>query len=288
VRPGRYSSCRKLDNVGDAAKLGKASSRIAKAGSKADDVAASCRANSFVPGTEVLMADGSTKPIEQVEVGDWVWAANPETGEQGPRQVTDLIVGDGDIDLVDIVIDDDLVTATGRHPFWVDDQGRWVDAEDLASGDLLLLADGSTVEVERVSQRSAVQRVHNLTVDGIHTYFLVAGDDEVLVHNCGVGQHLTTSGDTVLGHEGWVERAKSVGASYFSIDRSAWDTMSEAERWTANRKFLDTIASRGDRVRLSVPSGSIRPSSTLAKEIDYLINQHGYVWKNQWALRPGG
>ncbi len=29
------------------------------------------------------MADGSTEPIEHIELGDEVWAADPETGEAG-------------------------------------------------------------------------------------------------------------------------------------------------------------------------------------------------------------
>ncbi|WP_282572384.1 hypothetical protein [Streptomyces sp. D2-8] len=33
--------------------------------------------NSFVPGTRVLMAAGSTKPIEKVDVGDKVIATDP-------------------------------------------------------------------------------------------------------------------------------------------------------------------------------------------------------------------
>ena len=42
----------------------------------------SCKtSNSFTPGTLVLMADGSTKPIEDVETGDKVLATDPETGE---------------------------------------------------------------------------------------------------------------------------------------------------------------------------------------------------------------
>ncbi|WP_433517740.1 Hint domain-containing homing endonuclease [Nonomuraea sp. CA-143628] len=36
--------------------------------------------NSFVPGTKVLMADGSAKPIEGVKIGDQVVAADPVTG----------------------------------------------------------------------------------------------------------------------------------------------------------------------------------------------------------------
>jgi hypothetical protein len=46
-------------------------------------VAEGCEAlsNSFVPGTAVLLADGSSKPIEKLEVGDVVVATDPETGK---------------------------------------------------------------------------------------------------------------------------------------------------------------------------------------------------------------
>lgn len=89
----------------------------------------SCRTNSFVPATLVLMADGTTTPIADVDVGDMVMVSDPETGESGRRRVTDTIVGDGTKELVDIEIDGNVITATNRHPFWVD-EGHWVDAED--------------------------------------------------------------------------------------------------------------------------------------------------------------
>nr|WP_308340505.1 MULTISPECIES: Hint domain-containing homing endonuclease [unclassified Streptomyces] len=44
--------------------------------------------NSFTPGTKVLMADGSTKPIEDVKVGDKVKATDPKTGETRIETVT--------------------------------------------------------------------------------------------------------------------------------------------------------------------------------------------------------
>lgn len=151
-----------------------------------DDIAAAaCRTNSFVPGTEVLMADGTTEPIEDVEIGDYVWATDPETGEAGPRQVVDTIVGDGVKQIVEIDALGDTIIATGGHPFWVANDGAWIDAEDLDVGDRLLLADGGTTPVTAIDKRGAVQRVHNLTVDGIHTYFVVVGDGEALVHNSG-------------------------------------------------------------------------------------------------------
>ena len=157
---------------------------VAPASAVDDLLGAACRTNSFVPGTEVLMADGTTEPIEDVEIGDWVWAHDPETGETGARRVVDTIVGDGEKQLVDIEVLGDTVTATAGHPFWVDDEGRWVDAGELEVGDRLLLPDGSSLGLTGVEGRVEAQRVHNLTVEGVHTYYVSVGDEQVLVHNC--------------------------------------------------------------------------------------------------------
>ncbi|MFV2013776.1 MULTISPECIES: Hint domain-containing protein, partial [unclassified Micromonospora] len=51
--------------------------------------------NSFTPGTKVLTADGTTKPIEQVKPGDKVIATDPETGTTSIETVTATITGDG-------------------------------------------------------------------------------------------------------------------------------------------------------------------------------------------------
>lgn len=45
------------------------------------------KACSFAGATVVLMADGTKKPIEDVEVGDKVIATDPETGEQEAKTV---------------------------------------------------------------------------------------------------------------------------------------------------------------------------------------------------------
>jgi hypothetical protein len=128
---------------------------------------------------------GCTKPIEDIGVGDLVWATDPETGEVGPRPVTDLIVGTGDKTLVDITIDGDTITATDEHPFWVNNQGQWVDAEDLQPGDLLLGSSGATISIDDVTvRRVADEAVHNLTVADLRTYHVQTGPHAVLVHNC--------------------------------------------------------------------------------------------------------
>jgi hypothetical protein len=157
--------------------------------------------NSFVPGTGVLMADGSTKPIEDVDNGDRVWAADPETGEAGPRAITALITGHGDKTLVNITINDDTITATDEHPFWVNSRGEWIDAEDVQPGDLLLDNTGVTLTVDEVTIRNTIdQTVHNLTIDDLHTYYVRVGGVAALVHNssCPTIFSVNSAGETSI------------------------------------------------------------------------------------------
>ncbi|MGO1056609.1 polymorphic toxin-type HINT domain-containing protein [Crossiella sp. CA198] len=179
-------------------KVRPAKALLAKVDSIADDLKAnggSCPRQSFVPGTRVLLADGSSKPIEEIRIGDRVRAADPEKGQSGARKVVGTVTSESVKHLVTVTVDTDgdrgeatgSVVATANHPFWVDNQGRWVHAGELKSGDQVLDAAGSRVSVVATSERVAIQRVHNLTVDGIHTYYALAGVTPVVVHNCGNG-----------------------------------------------------------------------------------------------------
>ncbi|WP_235439244.1 ricin-type beta-trefoil lectin domain protein [Streptomyces yangpuensis] len=151
-------------------------------------------ANSFATGTFVLMADGTSKPIEELEIGEQVLATDPETGETVARDVTATILGTGSKDLVEIKVDTDgdpdtapdLITATDKHPFWVISLAKWVDAAELQPGQWLRTGNGTHVQVASV-RKWATQKttVHNLTVSDLHTYYVLAGATPVLVHNCG-------------------------------------------------------------------------------------------------------
>ncbi|MFC3502244.1 LamG-like jellyroll fold domain-containing protein [Micromonospora krabiensis] len=152
------------------------------------------KCNSFTAETRVLMADGSRKAISAVRVGDRVLATDPTTGRTEARLVTALIVGTGMKKLVDITVDVDgakgdrtgQLTATDGHPFWLDYQGRWSEAKDLQPGYVFETADHRPASVAEVRKRSEWQTAYNLTVDGLHTYYVVAGDRPVLSHNCEV------------------------------------------------------------------------------------------------------
>jgi hypothetical protein len=153
-----------------------------------DIVQGACRVpHSFVPGTEVLMADGTTKPIEDVEVGDEIIATDPETGEQQKRSVVATITTEDDKDFVNLTVDTNegsgVLVATTTHPFWVEKHSAWVDAGDLVAGMELQAPDGSTAFVKTVQNFTKLQRTHDLTINDVHTYYVLAGETPVLVHN---------------------------------------------------------------------------------------------------------
>nr|WP_184286692.1 RHS repeat-associated core domain-containing protein [Nocardiopsis algeriensis] len=190
---------------------------LLKANKKVNNLGRKC--NSFMPGTRVVMADGSTKPIEDVEIGDSVLATNPETGEQTARTVLATIIGSGSKHLVEIMVDPtterdapegengqtdsgsedqieqsgipgpvaagDVIVATDEHPFWVPELGAWLYAIDLSPGTWLQTSAGTWVQVNAVRSWTQSATVHNLTVQGVHTYHAAAGPLDVLSHNSG-------------------------------------------------------------------------------------------------------
>ncbi|MEV4604895.1 polymorphic toxin-type HINT domain-containing protein [Amycolatopsis sp. NPDC049253] len=142
--------------------------------------------NSFAPGTLVLMADGHRRPVEDVRLGGRVLDTDVETGRSMSREVVATIAGQGWKHLVEITVaGQSPIIATDGHPFWEPDRRRWVQAADLNAGNRLRNDDGTTVEVTNSRHWDAPARVLNLTVETDHTYYVVAGDRPVLVHDAG-------------------------------------------------------------------------------------------------------
>ncbi|MCX4729508.1 polymorphic toxin-type HINT domain-containing protein [Streptomyces sp. NBC_01363] len=147
--------------------------------------------NSFTADTPVAMADGTSKPIKDIKTGDKVLATDPQTGETGPRAVTALIEGNGEKQLVDLTIDTDQaqntkngnITATEGHPFWVPAFHQWIEAGNLKAGQWLQTSAGTWVQITATKHRAQSTKVYNLTVDDLHTYYVLAGETPVLVHN---------------------------------------------------------------------------------------------------------
>ncbi|WP_156753515.1 polymorphic toxin-type HINT domain-containing protein [Actinokineospora pegani] len=139
--------------------------------------------NSFPRDTPVLMADGTNKPIAEVKPGDKVMATDPATGVSAPKVVTATKVTDGQRLMVGITTAEGTVTATDDHPFWLPRENRWTNADELKAGDWLWTSAGTAVQITAIHTRYASQRVHNFTVEGLHTYYVLVGETPVLTHN---------------------------------------------------------------------------------------------------------
>ncbi|MFE3500293.1 polymorphic toxin-type HINT domain-containing protein [Kitasatospora sp. NPDC059160] len=154
--------------------------------------------DSFPPNTLVLMADGTTKAIGEVQPGDTVEASDPQTGETTGKPVTDKIVTPDDSRFTDLTLakadkngtpgTETKLTSTAHHPYWDETAHQWVQAENLQPGHRLSTSDREPLLV--VSIRTYItepQAAHNLTIADIHTYYVLAGTTPVLVHNTGPG-----------------------------------------------------------------------------------------------------
>ncbi|MFG2334627.1 polymorphic toxin-type HINT domain-containing protein [Streptomyces sp. NPDC048604] len=151
-----------------------------------DDKPTTCPvSHSFPPGTRVLAAGGLSLPIESVRLGDEVLATDPATGLTTLRTVTRTFTTHDDKDFTRLTTSAGTVTATDTHPFWLVDERRWADAGEIERGDLLRVPSGATLTVAKVDRFTQRQTTHDLTVAGLHSYYVGVGRGavSVLVHN---------------------------------------------------------------------------------------------------------
>jgi RHS repeat-associated protein len=179
------------------------------AGSTVEDTASSCKRHSFVPTTRVVMADGSTKAIKDIRLGDMVQSTDPMTGRTTSEPVVALHLNH-DSDMADVTVhvepskkaspsgDPHTVKTRGAshaystvlhmtqtHPLWDATSRAWVTAGQFRVGDRLLASTAAIVTVTAVRDYTLTRDMRDLTVGIIHTYYVVAGDTSILVHNVG-------------------------------------------------------------------------------------------------------
>ncbi|MDY7089929.1 MAG: GH-E family nuclease, partial [Actinomycetota bacterium] len=178
---------------------------------KGNDPQTAATCHSFAPDTRVLMADGTTRPIAEVNVGDKVTTTDPSTGQSSDQQVT-LLHANRDRELTDVTVStapaaaprtegegkggrstrgptESTLETTAHHPFWDATAGAWVDAAELTPGTSTLVGpDGQIQYVIAVHNFTGTEVMRDLTVATTHTYYVLAGTTPVLVHNCGGGE----------------------------------------------------------------------------------------------------
>ncbi|WP_405470869.1 ricin-type beta-trefoil lectin domain protein [Streptomyces canus] len=181
-----------------------------------------CLTDSFPAGTPVLLADGTTKPIDRIAYGDELLATDPDAGVTRPARVTATYSHPADRLLEITLADGGQILTTPGHRLYVTGRG-WVEASDLHLKDRLRTATGAADAVVGVRAVTAPQRVWDLTVADLHTFYVKAGATPVLVHNCG---ERWTSHGSLRDHFGWhgaevgaqSEREYEAGAAVLACD----------------------------------------------------------------------
>jgi hypothetical protein len=142
----------------------------------------------FAEGTAVLAVAGAVA-IENIEIGDLVWAYDETTGDVALKEVVQTFENET-YELTTVRTNDGQeIVSTPEHPYFVQDRG-WILAKDLRAGDKLLNVNGDVVIVEWV-QHEILENpitVYNFEVADYHTYFVAQNinapiQEFVLVHN---------------------------------------------------------------------------------------------------------
>ena len=136
----------------------------------------------FVAGTLILTAEG-LKRIEEIKAGDRVLSADTETMISEYKTVLETFVRRTN-EIIHIFIENEEITTTVDHPFWVNGKG-FVPAMNLVIGSELINDKGDIVCVENIrreTNREGVE-VFNFKVEECHTYYIT--EKKILVHNAG-------------------------------------------------------------------------------------------------------
>ncbi|MCX4093057.1 nucleic acid/nucleotide deaminase domain-containing protein [Nocardia sp. alder85J] len=152
-----------------------------------DNRASACTRNSFVAGTPVLMADGTTRPIETLTAGDEIRNATPGRTVPQTNRVTAVHRTDEDHDFVHLTIaapdTTGVIDTTAGHRFYDTTTATWTEAATLTPGNHLQTPT-ATAEVRAVTPYTATTSTYNLSIADTPTFFVVANGIAVLVHNC--------------------------------------------------------------------------------------------------------
>jgi hypothetical protein len=133
----------------------------------------------FIAGTEITLANGDIKNIEDVVVGEDVLTYNEKSGEQESGIVGDLKQHEVS-SVIRLTLDNEnIIFTTGEHPFFVEGKG-WVKAGELQQLDVCKKVDGSQSLISTVEVLEETHTVYNLlSVSENHNFYA----NGILVHN---------------------------------------------------------------------------------------------------------
>ncbi len=137
-------------------------------------VGAAEKGGCFLPGTLILMADGSQKPIEEIRVGDVILTKEDDFSSQ---LVKDTVVRTFEHTVGEYLVINGSLRVTPIHRIFVN--GAWKTAGEVHLGDWFLDSRGRQVFVTSLEKTYNRVKVYNFETQRLHTYFA----DGIYVHN---------------------------------------------------------------------------------------------------------
>lgn len=132
----------------------------------------------FAGDTLVWTPDGEKK-IKDIQIGDKVMSINIERDRIEPREITKLVNHEEEEILV-ITTEDDIIEATGSHPFYEKSKGK-VNARILEVGDELMDDKFGLHKITKIEKKEFNDTVYEIVVDYTHNYFV--GKNHIRVFN---------------------------------------------------------------------------------------------------------
>ena len=192
----------------------------------------------FVSGTPVLMADGSSKPIEVIQVDERVLSYDGT--KQVPATVIACISYPAKQTYELTFSDGKTLTTTDSHPLAGVDGWKSISPASTAQenpglpvtalqiGDDIYTADGTLCRLLIIEKRG-IERVYNITVDTVHTYY--AGG--VLVHNAKQGNFI---GSGSLANDG--TGSEQVQVSHTFVANVQWEANNLTKQFTGMASWV--------------------------------------------------
>jgi hypothetical protein len=102
-----------------------------------------------------------------------------------------------------------------------------------------------------------------------------------VISGLGLGGRTATAATVatrVIGHyPEYLQVGEAIGAKTFQIPAKIWNSMSVAEQWGANQRFLDRGIREGAEFVMATRRSDIVAGSMLSREVGYLL-KNGYQW----------
>ncbi len=120
----------------------------------------------FLEGTKILMSDGTTRNIEDVQLGDKILTRVSDTS---PKLVVDTVTNTYRHAVTDYLTINNRLNVTWIHRIFINN--TWHEAKDARVGDTLLDENGNFVKITSITPHLGQFVVYNLTTSHYHTFF---------------------------------------------------------------------------------------------------------------------